>query len=265
MIDRELTKGVRTADLIRVGRAFDGGYVVPRSILLMCDAVVGLGIKDDWTFETTAARHMDGCRCIHLYDPTMSLIWLLQRAISVLPKMLAHAMLLDRPRLKEDVHRMLAPVRYMLFRGRGGMHFQEWAGGDGGVNASEIIHRALAAHGSAVLLKVDIEGAEYGLFGDVEAWADHVPLIVVEFHGLATDTTPFNSALRDLVRLYTPVHIHGNTGAGQLSCGFPCVPEITFVRSGLIASRMPRCSLPYPVPGLDQPNHRDHSALSFEA
>lgn len=193
MIDRELTKGVRMADLIRVGRAFDGGYVVPRSILSMCDAVVGLGIKDDWTFETTSARHMHICQCIHLYDPTMSYGWLCQRAIGVLPKLFVHALLLDSRRLKEDLHRALAPARYMLLCGHGGVHFREWVGGESRIKTTAIIHRAKAAHGRAVLLKVDIEGAEYGLFDDVAAWADDVPLIVAEFHGLAADTEPFTT------------------------------------------------------------------------
>jgi len=265
MIDRELTKGVRPVDLIRIGRAFDGGYVVPRSVLSLCDAVVGLGVRDDWTFEKAASTHMHTCRCIHLYDPTTSLAWLCHKAIGVLPKLFVHSLLLDGRRLQNDVHRAIAPLRYMLLRRQGGTHFKEWAGGEGGVKASETIRRAQAAGGSSVLLKVDIEGAEYGFFGDVNAWADKVPLVVVEFHGLGEDAGAFNSVLRDLTKCYTPVHIHGNSFAGQLACGFPCVPEITFVRSDLIDPNKSRRSLHYPVAGVDQPSHRDQLELAFEA
>jgi hypothetical protein len=264
MIDRELTRGIRPPDLSRLGRKFDGGYVVPLSVLSVCDAVVGLGVRDDWSFETAASHQMQACRCIHLYDPTVSFLWLCYRSIRTLPKSIIHLVALDRVRLRDDIRRMLLPISYLTMR-RKGAHFREWAGGEKGLQLCEIVQRAKSAGATAVVLKVDIEGAEYGLLKDIELWAKEVSIIVVEFHGLDGNAEPFDRTMRILTHSYTPVHIHGNSGAGQLPCGFPCVPEITFVRSDLLDTGACRHPLQYPVAGLDQPNHRGHRDLVFQA
>lgn len=265
MIDRDLTRAARPADLVRLGRPLDGGYAVPRSILSDCDGVVGLGVRDDWTFEVTASRGMKACRCLHLYDPTISLPWLGRRAVRSLPKLAAHAVTFDRDRLREDIHRLLAPLGYAFFPLRGIRHFSEWAGGEAGLKAAEVVNRAAQAGARTLLLKLDIEGAEYGFLDDIEAWAPSVALIVAEFHGLQDSPGRFNDCLRSLDGCYAPVHIHGNTGAGQLPCGFPRIPEITFVRRDLLAPGAVCVQHSYPIRGLDQANHRGGSPLAFDA
>ncbi len=44
-------------DLMRVGRPYDGGYVVPRSALMAADHMISVGINDDWSFERASAGH----------------------------------------------------------------------------------------------------------------------------------------------------------------------------------------------------------------
>jgi hypothetical protein len=44
-------------DLMRVGRPYDGGYVVPRSALITADYKISVGINDDWSFERASAGH----------------------------------------------------------------------------------------------------------------------------------------------------------------------------------------------------------------
>ena len=38
-------------DLIRIGRNFDGGYLVSKSDIDRSEILIGLGINDDWSFE----------------------------------------------------------------------------------------------------------------------------------------------------------------------------------------------------------------------
>ena len=43
-------------DLIRVGKSFDGGYVMPSRALEASRSVLSLGVNDDWSFEEEIGR-----------------------------------------------------------------------------------------------------------------------------------------------------------------------------------------------------------------
>ena len=63
-------------DLIRIGNAGDGGYVIPARSLDAVEHLVSIGISDDWTFEEEAARRSPAIR-IDGYDRTSgSLVFL---------------------------------------------------------------------------------------------------------------------------------------------------------------------------------------------
>lgn len=265
IIDRTLTTAVRPRDLVRLGRPGDGGYAVPADLLRTCDGVIGLGVRDDWTFEHAAASRMQRCRGVHLYDPTTTMRWLTGRSLRVLPKVLAHTITMDRARLSEDLHRLVAPARYLMFPVRSTHHDREWAGERVGTPLRTIIERMKSEGASNILLKFDIEGGEYQLLEDPATWAPDVAMLVAEFHDLEPDPSAFHSLLRLINQFFTPVHIHGNSGAGQLACGFPRVPEITFVRNNLLPSDVRRSAQKYPVPGLDQGNQRGQDPLAFDA
>jgi hypothetical protein len=265
MIDRSLTQSVALESMIRLGRAGDGGYSVPATIVASCDSVIGLGVRDDWSFEADAAGRMPQCRGVHLYDPTTTLRWLWWRALGAIPKYVVHAASWDSQRLAEDHQRVFAPIRYLNFHRSGFRHFSEWAGGASGTDLETIVARMVAQGSRGILLKCDIEGCEYDVLRNPGAWSRSINLIVAEFHDLEPSPDRFHACLIGLAPYFTPVHIHGNTLAGQLPCGFPRVPEITFVRNDLIAAGSLRSARIFPVKNLDQGNHRSHQPMSFEA
>lgn len=41
----------QATDLVRIGRDYDGGYLVSKSDIEKTDVLIGLGISDDWSFE----------------------------------------------------------------------------------------------------------------------------------------------------------------------------------------------------------------------
>ena len=46
-----------TNDLVRIGRDHDGGYLVSKIDIDDSEILVGLGISDDWSFESDFLRH----------------------------------------------------------------------------------------------------------------------------------------------------------------------------------------------------------------
>ena len=49
--------GGQAIGLKRIGRDFDGGYVIPEIALQKCSAVLGYGVGGDLSFEEDAAQH----------------------------------------------------------------------------------------------------------------------------------------------------------------------------------------------------------------
>ena len=45
MINTKKLKPIETSDLIRIGRANDGGYVIPKKVFIMCDGLLSYGIN----------------------------------------------------------------------------------------------------------------------------------------------------------------------------------------------------------------------------
>lgn len=186
---------------IRLGRDYDGGYVMLDDFDGIC-AAYSLGIKDDASWDSEIAER--GIE-VFQYDHTI-----------------------DAP-----------PATHPLF------HWKRT--GICGVgeetepyDSLPNIMQANAHHnGNDLILKMDIEGAEWSVFGSMPA-----PLlatfrqIVCEFHGFqhVTDEAFYLRALgaaRNLSRHHRVVHVHANNNTAFAIVGGVPVPaclELTFAR-----------------------------------
>src|ERR1700677_4119837 len=75
----------RVDSLIRVGKAHDGGYVIPESSIKETECLVSFGIEEDWSFDEHFVRLNPGVT-IHAYDHTVSRQALLRSVQSSLLK-----------------------------------------------------------------------------------------------------------------------------------------------------------------------------------
>ena len=111
---------------------------------------------------------------------------------------------------------------------------------------AEDLASLLKRHGApgprANLLKVDIEGSEWGLFAEADDDAlSRFPQILCEFHALGDvhDDAHYRLMTRALTRLrrqFDVVHVHGNNFGGRVFVGERAIPqslEVTFVRRDL--------------------------------
>lgn len=107
-----------------------------------------------------------------------------------------------------------------------------------------------------VFLKVDIEGAEYGLLDSITQLSDQLAGLVIEFHdcpqhidAVCRFVSSFDLAL---------VHVHANNYGGVTPEGLPEVMELAFSADAvrcLVAPDDPTGGPVLPHP-LDQPNNR---------
>lgn len=109
----------------------------------------------------------------------------------------------------------------------------------------------------SVLLKMDVEGSEYGFLNSLDSvhFADKVHTYVLEIHtgdGLRPKWADLDM-LEVVLRSHDVVHVHANN-FGTSDGFFPKSLEITFLSRRRMSSRV-RDMGRYPSPGLDSPNN----------
>ena len=222
-------------DLIRLGRNYDGGYLISQSDLLASDALIGLGVNDDWSFES------DFYACnqvpVTVYDGSISGRWFLAKGI------IALLFKFSRRWLKT----YLAYTDF--FRGKC-KHVKKFVGlyeGKDTYSMAEVFEQTDA---SALFLKIDIEGSEYSCLETLIEQADRITGLVIEFHECGTHL----SDIEDFIKRFKHnlVHVHANNHAPiDKVSGLPSVMELTFSSHAVLDEQ---CTLPHV---LDQPNKKE--------
>lgn len=207
---------------VRIGGTYDGGYVLP-ACAWDADAVLSIGVGHDVSFDFALAQR--GARILQ-FDHTVE----------------------ASPQTHENFqfHKLGLGVQ----SGGAFLSFAEMCG----------MIDALGA--KRPLLKFDIEGAEYEIFGGIDPdMLQRFEVMTCEIHDLERLGEPAFYAkvlrfMQVMTRHHAPMHLHPNNYAGvQLVQGVPLPPvlELSFLRRDLDA--LPRLATA-PIPGpLDAPNH----------
>lgn len=250
-------------DLIRVGRPYDGGYVVPRCALMAAHFLISVGVNDDWSFERASVDLNPALRLIGV-DATTTAWYVVRRGLRFRVEY-GLACLTGR-RAKREFLRTRMPSVFDYWR--------FWA-------QHTLIHKMLSRHTSAttvrlqdlmdrtladgtesrVFLKIDIEGAEYGLLDDIVSAGPRLTGLAMELHDLPAhreQVTRFFAALRPHFVL---VHLHANTYDGvDRDTALPKVVEATWLARSLMTEPA-RDAQVLPRPGLDQPSKYTHRQI----
>lgn len=213
---------MRSNHKVRLGNAYDGGYVLPAAIA-QCDAVVSIGVGHDVSFDYALAER--GATILQ-YDHTVT----------------------------------GPPVQHPRFRFHklgwgtetGGLF----------VSFADIHAQMLALDARHPMLKFDIEGAEYAALAatsvdDLAAYE----IIACEVHNFDSLSDPMffaqvQATFEKLNVHHVPVHLHANNYQSVVlveGVPIPKVLEVAFLRRDL-DSFLSLSTDPIPGP-LDRPNH----------
>ncbi len=261
-------KPLSIANKIRLGKEGDGGYVVYKPSLDSVDALLTYGVGWDVDFEVEFFNHTN--KKVHMHDHTM------------FPDERGEGKPLygsDNEFLRKHIDHLDEWEKYLGYLEENDVIFHNEGIGTKREGKLDTLTNHIARYGlqcSRVLLKMDIEGAEYPIL-DSDGFYEHIDVIdqiVLEMHDL-------KNRLRDVVRImerlgahYEIVHIHGNNGTEGFTLygedgdiPFPDVIELTLVkRESLAPEDILTVETEYPVEGLDYPNdHRmPHPGLQFD-
>lgn len=207
---------------IRIGNSYDGGYVVPTTVL-DCDAVVSIGVGPDVSFDLILAER--GAQILqfdHTVDGT--------------------------------------PQQHPNFKFTK-LGWGETTKGDF-LSFDDIYSRLMKLKPKRSLLKFDIEGGEYDVLEttSVEHLATF-DVIACEIHNMDRLIDPVffakvRNAFEKLTKNHVPVHVHANNYQSVVlvqGVPIPTVLELSFLRKDLDIFRTFSSD---PIPGpLDRPNH----------
>ena len=230
--------------LVRIGKDYDGGYLVDHRDIDKSDSLIGLGVNDDWSFEKNFAQHND-VRVL-VFDGSVGAWHFAKNAVK------------DLLRAKRRSTRLL--IDYLsFFRGRR-RHVVKFVSNGGPATHVTMtdVFETLAKEGfSKPYLKIDIEGSEYSIFEDLIEHAGMTSGLVIELHECDKNL----KLIRDFVSRYplALVHVHANNFGTISDTNIPTVLELTFSSSAPSGTAL---KLPH---SFDMPNNKraDEVAITF--
>ena len=214
--------------LLRLGRNFDGGYVLPELALRECDSLISLGYGYDSSFERAFLK-LNKKNSVDLYDSTIN--------------------------LKSTIQRLFVDLRSLIFRGRGFPVFRSKqlleyllvlfnrrinykVSQIGHINDSKCLNLIDTLKASAykkIILKMDIEGSEYESLDLDLHYLGRFQCLIIEFHDIESRIDEFLTITNNIKKDFTLINTHINNFAPIVN-GIPQVIELCFIRNSLIAN-----------------------------
>lgn len=224
--------------LRRLGKDYDGGYVVPEKAITAADVIMGYGISDDSSFEEMASE-IYGKRS-YGFDGSVAL------------DKIAHPLFHFAPIyiIEDEKMRDLGgvPTKYSSFD-----------------EHLKIFH----LQDKKIFVKMDIEYNEYLNMPDVLRHSSQVTGITFELHFLADEYIPKAlNLLRQFQKDYLLVHVHGHNlfkrfQAPNAKGAIPQLLELSYIHKNLVSRFDLSENQSHPTL-LDMPSDPKHPECYFE-
>jgi len=254
-------------DLVRIGRNYDGGYVLSASLIRRSSVLLSFGINDDWSFEEDFCKR-SGVRC-YGFDFSVSKELFLKRSLLQLRFFFGDVI----KRRKIGWERFgLARDNFRLYRNFGSF-FKKNTFLSYGVDRSthgyfksldDILQEYLRGKND-IFLKVDIEGFEFRIMEDILKNKHRFHGLAMEIHGIHENENGFREFLAQLEAGFYVYHVHANNYSSlEKKGGFPNVIEISCIRQDLVNEPEFYDGFSHlPVEGIDFPNDLKSADLKW--
>ncbi len=262
------------SDLVRIGRNADGGYLLPRRVLIEINGCLSFGLGAEWSFEQALLelkKEKISPKNIVFFDASISVFGIIKSLI-YMGRRTVYEVRSRRPKSErkfqfEDLKRsLIALVTYLpTFRIRKNpmVHIRKFVVKSPSKKNEISFIDALSYRldPKRTIVKIDIEGGEWDLLRgkeDVDLLAD-VPVLIMEMHDTRNDQ--FMKIVELLKAHFWIAHLHGNTSDRCTETGMPLYLEMTFVNKRYTPESGFRKQLP--LDGLDFPVRPGEAPYDF--
>ncbi|HXB45818.1 MAG TPA: FkbM family methyltransferase [Puia sp.] len=250
---------IRLDGLKRFGKNNDGGYVCSESLVKACKTLLSFGINDDWSFEKDFTK-LSGATC-YGFDYSIHRTSFLKKGVKEF-RFFGGDIIKRRKftpeRIAKGSRHINDFIDFNLFFLKNRFYsigLDTTSQNPNFLDIKTIIDKYLPSQND-FFLKMDIEGMEYEVMGDVLKFQSRIPGIALEVHSIHNKIDAFENMLSGLQNYYYIYHIHANNYASlDRVHGFPDVVELSLIRKDLIAPPSYHSSLCYlPLETLDMLN-----------
>jgi hypothetical protein len=240
-------KHKRPSDLVRVGRANDGGYTISEKDIIETSHLISLGMDDDWSFES-------GFKLINevpifIYDRSISKRFFLKRMIRSILRVEKQFILLKS---------IKTYLSYISFFQDEVKHIEKNVGLDlaGSITMDNVFKET---DSNKIFLKIDIEGGEYRLLDSIIENQNRLTGMVMEFHDCDLHIALIENFLSKFSLSLVNIHAN-NCGPIDDKTGIPVSLELSFSSQAVASNEF--CSYPNSI---DQTNNpfEDEIILNF--
>ncbi len=230
-------------DLVRIGRDYDGGYLVSKSDIEKSELLIALGIYDDWSFESDFVKYND--IKVIAYDASVDFrFWVKQALIETV----------KNPLNLYIVKKYISYTKF--FKGK-----RKYVKKFVGLNCESQLYCTFLdvlneTNHKNIFLKIDIEGSEYRFLDDIVANEERITGLVIELHDCDIHLPKIETFINSFgLKL---IHIHANNFAQIRSDdSLPLVLELTFSKH---ANTSASNNFPHK---LDMPNNKNEAEIEL--
>jgi hypothetical protein len=242
--------------LVRVGRDYDGGYVMWPDPIARSEAILSLGVNVDWSFEEGVLGYNPEIR-VTCVDGTTGMNRAMVKAAQKTMDMVGHFVTLQIDKGLRDAKYLKMPLEFHRFFSQHEL-LRLMVAKDSGADSITLpmlLDRVTDGRCDCwVLLKIDIEGVEFDVLPASIEKFHQISTLIVEFHRVDLHWERFVSCMTELMRIFHIAHIHGNNFDGYVpGTQVPATLEMTFVNKRLVAGQPCVSVREYPLPELDMP------------
>lgn len=232
-------KPYKCKDIIRLGKDFDGGYLVSKNAVENSQKLISIGISYDWSFEKDFHK-LNKCR-ISTFDGSVGRNFFTAKIKHRIRNVFKQFSL---NYFKKTLWWILLPIRFFsFFNSFSKIHNERFIY----TNQSDLeIDNFVLKHGyrpsfinledlfenidnNNIFMKIDIEGGEYSILDVILKYQDKLVSLAIEFHDLNKSQYQILNKFTSHISL-SLIHTHINTSGPINDEGLPTVLELTFSR-----------------------------------
>ncbi len=254
-------KPIKIKNLIRLGRDYDGGYLVCKDTLNKCKNLITLGVGDDISFERDYDKLINA-KNIHLYDYTVNYKLFFYIILKYIRRFLTFRAsinnIIDSINNLLNFQNFIAQPNVKLFKEKVVFKIED----KNNVNIEKIFSRIEDVNNN--LLKIDIEGSEYEIIDKLIEFHSNIEMLIIEFHWINKNKKLFEESVKKLNDRFKIIHIHANNYIfPKDSDYFFDVVEISFIKKNKTENFKDEFRYDFPIENLDHECIRGGPKIKF--
>ena len=207
-----------TANLVRLGRNNDGGYLIDELSIDKSKKLISFGINDDFSFEMNF--NTQNRASVFAFDNSIDMFFFLKKFVNSI-------FTPNHP--KRLLVRFLNLYNYIKFFRKENKHIKKnitLKNTTTEITFSKLYNDYIKSEKEKIFLKIDIEGSEYLILDEIIKIQKNLTGVIIEFHDVNKNLIKIKKFINSLT--LSICHVHCNNTGGLSKNKLPNVIEITF-------------------------------------